>query len=110
MTTQRNRILDYLKIHGRLNSYYATYSLNIKQAPTRVRELRDMGYAITSKPEPDRSVTWVLDSQGITPSHRSEVRDGDDTKSLTLEEQYIFLPSGRAVLREEMEPRQEALI
>lgn len=57
--TQRQRILDILK-NGKLNSYVATYELRIKQAPTRVRELRESGYKIVSTTNKDRSVDWEL--------------------------------------------------
>jgi len=66
MKTQRNRILERLK-EGQLNSYEATYEMRIKQAPTRIKELKDRGYNITSVPNKDRSVTWVLDYQEPKP-------------------------------------------
>lgn len=109
MITQQQRLLNALK-QGPVNSYKATYEMSIKQAPTRIKELRNLGYQITSMPERDRSVTWVLDPQGSTPSHDLGISRGDDRKGLTLEEQYIFTASGVAVPREQMEPVQEALI
>lgn len=57
--TQRQKILNILK-NGKLNSYVATYELRIKQAPTRVRELREAGYKIISTTNKDRSVDWEL--------------------------------------------------
>jgi hypothetical protein len=57
--TQRQRILDRLK-KGSLSSYDATYEMGIKQAPTRIKELKDMGYVIFSLRQKDRSVIWSL--------------------------------------------------
>jgi len=59
MKTQQQRILERLKV-GKLNSYEATYEMRIKQAPTRLRELRELGYQIVSIPQKDRSVDWEL--------------------------------------------------
>jgi hypothetical protein len=57
--TQQQTILKRLK-DGPLNSYEATFQLRIKQAPTRIKELRQQGYSIISRPRKDRSVDWVL--------------------------------------------------
>lgn len=57
--TQQEMILKRLK-NGPLNSYEATFQMRIKQAPTRVKELREIGYNIISRPKRDRSVDWVL--------------------------------------------------
>lgn len=62
MKTQRQKVLDLLKESGNqgVNSYDLTYIHSIKQAPTRVKELRESGYNITSKTLPNRSVQYVL--------------------------------------------------
>ena len=57
--TQRQRILDRLK-EGPLNSYEATFEMRIKQAPTRIKELKEEGYKIISTRQKDRSVDWEL--------------------------------------------------
>ena len=57
--TQQQRLLIELK-KGRVNSYYATYDLRIKQAPTRIKELKQQGYEINSITLSDRSVDWEL--------------------------------------------------
>lgn len=60
--TQRQRILNELidlKEVG-LNSYYATYDLRIKQAPTRIWELKKEGFVIETKSNKDGSVNWTL--------------------------------------------------
>ena len=62
--TQQQIILNALtenKEQG-LNSYTATYDLRIKQAPTRIKELKEAGYIIHSTPQKNRSVTWVLEA------------------------------------------------
>ena len=62
--TQKQRILNELierKSSG-LNSYSATYDMRIKQAPTRIRELREDGYEIRSITQRDGSVNWVLEA------------------------------------------------
>jgi hypothetical protein len=58
--TQKEQILERLK-QGKLNSYEATYDMRIKQAPTRIKELREAGYTIISVTQPNRSVDWVLE-------------------------------------------------
>lgn len=57
--TQKQQILDKLK-QGKLNSYTATFEMRIKQAPTRIKELRESGYKIKSTTKNDRSVDWEL--------------------------------------------------
>jgi len=57
--TQRSKILKVLK-EGRLNSYTATYNMKIKQAPTRIKELKELGYKILSLRNKNRSVDWIL--------------------------------------------------
>ena len=59
--TQRKILLNELKRAGSIgvNSFYATYTLKIKQAPTRIYELsRD--HLIKSVKKGDKSVNWVL--------------------------------------------------
>lgn len=57
--TQQQRILQELQ-KGKLNSFYATYEMHIKQAPTRIKELKEQGYFIASNERNDRSVDWEL--------------------------------------------------
>ena len=57
--TQKQLLLNKL-YEGAVNSYTATFSYGIKQAPTRIRELREQGYNIVSVAKSDRSVDWVL--------------------------------------------------
>ena len=66
MITQRQRLLKELR-KGKVNSYDATYDFRIKQAPTRIQELRVIGYNIVSHPKADRSVDWELLSEPAQP-------------------------------------------
>jgi hypothetical protein len=60
--TQQQTVLRLLQEAGTLgvNSYALTYVHGIKQAPTRIKELRDQGYSIESNTQLNRSVTYVL--------------------------------------------------
>lgn len=93
MKTQQEILLSQLKL-GSVNSYFATYTLRIKQAPTRIKELREQGYSIISTPNKDRSVDWHLNSPVVK---KAEVPHND----------YVFIGND-AVLKEE--PRQGVFI
>ncbi len=58
---QRQKVLQLLKNAGAwgVSSYALTYAHSVKQAPTRIRELKDQGYNIISKRH-GRTVTYVL--------------------------------------------------
>jgi len=59
--TQRERILDLLKENDKVNSYDLTYKHSIKQAPTRIYELRQQGYTIVSSaPLKDGSIDYYM--------------------------------------------------
>lgn len=96
--TQRDRILKEIKDRGQkgLNSYFATFALGIKQAPTRVRELKDAGYKFKTIGNPDRSVNWILENY-IAPENYDYI-------PYTDEDGYQVM---RRVLRK---PVQEALL
>jgi len=94
--TQQEQILSYLREHNEgLNSYYATYTLGIKQAPTRILELRRMGYVIVPTNNVDRSVTWHL----ISESARKAV----------IKQEFAFI-GNKAVLVENLKPVQGSLL
>lgn len=65
--TQRQRILELLKQRGSLgvNSYELTYKYSIKQAPTRIYELKKLGHKISSSFLKDRSVQYTLDKEMV---------------------------------------------
>lgn len=61
--TQRQKLLELLRKAGAsgINSHDATYIYGIKQAPTRILELKEEGYEIhTTPPLKNRSVIWTL--------------------------------------------------
>ena len=78
--TQQQRLLQELK-KGRVNSYFATYELRIKQAPTRIKELKELGYAIQSIQKTDRSVDWEVVGESPKPKPK----------------EYIFTDNGVAI-------------
>lgn len=87
--TQRERILEYLSTHPEgLNSYTATYDMKIKQAPTRIKELRDRDYKIDSVPQKDGSVNWVL--RQTPPKVIKHYRIKDNVAYVTEEIIYEF--------------------
>lgn len=83
MKTQRQKILDRLK-EGKLNSYVATYDMRIKQAPTRIRELKDEGYKISSTPKKDRSVDWELEELPLKDRPYKMVIEGNVARRVYL--------------------------
>ena len=64
--TQQQELLSELR-KGKVNSYQATYAMRIKQAPTRIKELKELGYDINSVTKSDRSVDWYLNSEPQKP-------------------------------------------
>ena len=61
--TQRQKVLELLKSAGTsgINSHDLTYIHGIKQAPTRVSELKLEGYAIETSPQlKNKSVIYKL--------------------------------------------------
>jgi len=59
---QRQRILELLRQSGNdgVNSYDLTFKFGVKQAPTRIRELKDEGLIIKSRRRRDKSVDYIL--------------------------------------------------
>ena len=97
MITQQQKLLDKLR-QGKVNSYYATYAMKIKQAPVRIKELKEQGYNIISIPMNDRSVDWQL----ITLSTGS-------TKPQNTTVDYVFI-GNKAVRKEDIKPKQQILL
>ena len=81
MKSQRIRLLEALKANGPMgvNSYDATYNMKIKQSPTRIFELRNEGWDISSITQKDRSTLWILN---YTPPKQPE---------------FLFTKDGRAI-------------
>lgn len=62
--TQQQQILKLLKeTPAGVNSYDLTFEYHIKQAPTRIRELKDQGYLITASRNGNQSVTYHLQGE-----------------------------------------------
>lgn len=62
--TQQQKVLALLQQNERVNSYDLTYVHSIKQAPTRIKELREKGYTILSQTLPNKSVDYLLEREG----------------------------------------------
>lgn len=97
MTTQREKIIKEIQEKGFLNSYYATYVLGIKQAPTRVHEIKKMGYDIQSRPSSkhDNSVDWYF-------GRGSDVHPNTPEQKTLSVEDFIW-KDGTAIPRREPE-------
>ena len=54
-TTQRDRLLSYLKQNGSITVRDAIFDLNINSPAKRIQELREMGYVIKTD--------WVVTDQ-----------------------------------------------
>ena len=75
--TQQQIILELLMTTPRVNSHDLTYEYGIKQAPTRVNELRDQGYDIISSPLlKNRSVDYSLVPSPLSPKKPLESQPG----------------------------------
>lgn len=63
---KREKILKHLQTYGKLNSYSATFVYGFgKQAPARIRELKNLGYDIVSLSTDNKSVDWVLRENSV---------------------------------------------
>lgn len=97
MKTQQLQVLELLKTQGEygVNSYDLTYKYNIKQGPTRIKELKQLGFVIVSKQNANRSVNYILRSR-VKPDMPQQV------------DKWEFDQNGFA--REKAEPRQESFL
>lgn len=76
--TQKQKLLRALQDAGDIgvNSFHARQIAGL-QAPVRIQELEEMGYIITSTPEPDRSTTYrLVDVPLDKKPYRWEIIDG----------------------------------
>ena len=113
--TQRQKILALLKQMGSagVNSHDLTYLYSVKQAPTRIKELRNLGFNIySSKVKSNRSVQYILIEGSTTPKQISHPiykpwEEGSDLvryeKIVNGEKRYFWDKP------EKLEPKQEAL-
>jgi len=100
MKTQQDKVLQLLKASGSrgVNSYDLTYLHAIKQAPTRISELKEQNHRIFSRTEKNRSVTYILQSNFVP-----------TTKNKETDEEYVWIyeeNSARRVSRSQMKPTQ----
>jgi hypothetical protein len=118
MKSQREQLLDKMEQDGFVNSYYATYTMGIKQAPTRIYELKKLGHNIQADTKKDGSVDWFINS-GELPDLRSgsvqpkisPTPSGSLSQSGSLQpDDFIFTPDGRAILKKDIKPEQQKLI
>ena len=95
--TQQNLILQLLQEKGSqgLNSYDADYLYHVKQAPTRIWEIKKSGHTIITRTNPDKSVNWIL-------THSPRVKQPEVSHNI----EYIFV--GNMAIPKE--PKQEALL
>lgn len=103
MKTQQQQVLDLLKMAGPLgvNSYDLTYKHSIKQAPTRVRELRLAGYQIKSRTQSNKSVTYVLlNSQPSMGSTEAPIQPQRELQAWEKDYESYIGQDGRTYWRE----------
>lgn len=102
INTQQQRLLEALREAGSegVNSYYATYKMNIKQAPTRLFEIKQMGFAIIKRRNNDGSVNWIL-------AHEPKQYRSQDYKPTG---QWVYV-GNTAIWKtiDELKPQQEAI-
>ena len=96
--TQKQILLNLLKQNGRagVNSYDADYIYHIKQAPTRIFELRQLGHSIVARTNKNKSVNWILTNYF-------------ETSQPTLEKTIEWEFDGN-VARIKTQPKQEKLL
>ena len=99
--TQQQKILNILKIKG-LNSY--EYRMQFIQLPVRIKELKARGYNIISRPEKNRSVTYILSPKVVGPP------PGQQNKPNPWEEELVRVEkNGRIFWEKPEEPKQQEL-
>lgn len=103
MNTQQEKVLLLLKNAGSrgVNSWDLTYLHAVKQAPTRVKELKEKGNKIFSRTEKNKSVTYILLQGPKIPA-----------RGLKIKDEYVWVYEGftaKQVLKSEVN-RQEALL
>lgn len=111
MKTQQNTVLALLQEAGSIgvNSYDLTYKFSIKQAPTRILELKELGYSIVSERKLNRSVQYRL----LGKSQASQVTTEPQktyVNSWEIPMESYLGKDGRTYWREIVEPKQESLI
>jgi len=104
MKTQQDKVLQLLKASGSrgVNSYDLTYLHAIKQAPTRISELKEQNHRIFSRTEKNRSVTYILQSNFVP-----------TTKNKETDEEYVWIYEGdsaKRILLSKIKPIQTSIV
>ena len=100
MKTQRQKVLELLKIAGRQGINSFSERATALQLPTRIFELKKEGYLITTRRHSDASVDYIL------LGHTSP------KKAIEVEEEYTYVfedNMSRRVLKSSLKPTQQNL-
>lgn len=115
MKTQQEKILALLRQMGSrgINSYDLTYVHSIKQAPTRIKELREMGYEIVSRTiKGNRSVQYILLNIGNAPKQTTAPKYNPFEEQENLVRVEKIINGEKRYFWEkpkDVEPKQEAM-
>lgn len=107
LTTQREKIIKLLQDAGDrgVTSYSFTYDYQIKQCPTRVFELKKLGFNIISKPFKN-SVRYILSSRPkdevVVPQKGIAEIIGEQ-----MDNQVRVVKNGRIYWEDKIDPEQQ---
>lgn len=117
--TQKQKILALLQQMSSVgvNSHDLTYIHGIKQAPTRIKELKQQGYnIISSRQLKNKSVTYYLNNLPIsnrTTEPKIQPQNIQEQELVPVKKTFMFL--GKEITRicwekpEDVQPSQEGL-
>ena len=112
LTTQRNKIIKLLQEAGEqgVRSFTFTYNHNIKQCPTRIFELKKLGFNIISKPFKN-SVIYILSNLpiGHIPDVTKKVQQWEIEQE-QMNNQVKVVKNGRIYWNDREEPKQYELL
>ena|SRR5258706_16217458 len=108
--TQQQKLLNAMKNRPMgVNSFLATYQMGIKQAPTRIRELKEQGYNIISHVNKDRSVNWILANTSYRPPKKGKT-EKPKVYHVFDEKRQIYLIVDAATYWRMQQPEQQKLV
>ena len=105
MKNQQEKILQLLRHMGHrgVNSFDLTYIHSIKQAPTRIKELKEQGYSIVSRPGKNKSVTYILlNSPASNRTTEPQNQPWQEELVPVTKNGYIFWEKPKQLKQEEM--------
>lgn len=111
LTTQREFIIKKLQNAGSrgVSSYEFTFEYRIKQCPTRVYELRKLGFNIISKPYKN-SVIYVLDRNPKTVENQSTPKPQQwQLDQMAMDRQVKVEKNGKVYWEDVREPEQMSI-